>query len=423
VEPIYALHVLLTLMLSAWPVAFARITLKLGWINPFSIAWVIALPIQFMKLIAGPWVLLDDWLMDGGYQFALLMTNLAAFAQWGGTVIFFHLSGLLRIERWLPGQATELRQRDFGRAKLWFLALFTISLTLLASAEFGVLNWLANPRTGYQMYRTGQGHWFAAAVNFLSVAYVFAVLHKPKAGWVIANTALFLVLAYLLGSKGNMLSIFVSGLVFLWFLGWRHLGKVFAIGTPILFSALVLNLFLALGDAFELQAILEYFDYYKNAADYYSAHLQGQLPLFWGDVSLSSLWGYVPRALAPDKPSVYGILLINEIFYPGQAELTNTPAFGGAVEQYADFGVAGVLVFSAISSVTLLGGPVYYLLFQRPGINLRQMTLASTALVIGQYGPAFGSFLPSLLYAALLGFVLFSLYCLRRPPTHNIDKQ
>jgi hypothetical protein len=415
VESIYVLHVLLTLAVSAWPLAFARSTLKLGWINPFSIAWVIALPVQFMKLFAGPWVLLDKGLMDDGYQFALLMTNLAALAQWGGTVMFFDLSVLLKIERWLPWQDVTLRPRDFGRIKLLFLALFAVALTLLASAEFGVFNWLANPRTGYQMYRTGQGHWYAAAVNFLAVAYVFSVLHRPKATWVIANTALFLALAYLLGSKGNMLSIFVSGLVFLWFLGWRHLGKVFAIGTPILFAALLLNLFLALGDTFELQSILEYFDYYKNAADYYNAHLNGELPLFWGEVSISSLWSYVPRVLAPDKPTVYGILLVNEIFYPGQAELTNTPAFGGAVEQYADFGVVGVGLFNAVSSVTLFGGPLYYLLFRRPGAMLTRMTMASTLLVLAQYGPAFGSFLPSLLYLLMLAFVMLSLYGLRRP--------
>jgi hypothetical protein len=185
------------------------------------------------------------------------------------------------------------------------------------------------------------------------------------------------------------------------------------IGAPLLFALLLINLFLALGDAFELQSILEYFDYYKNAADYYNAHFKGELPLFWGDVTLSSLWSYVPRALAPDKPAVYGILLVNEHFFPGAAELTNTPAFGGAVEQYADFGVLGVLVFGFFSAQAVLTALISYLLFIRPGMKMQHVSVGTLALLLVQYAPAFGSFLPSALYLLLLGFVLVALRVMR----------
>src|SRR5450830_1500114 len=82
---------------------------------------------------------------------------------------------------------------------------------------------------------------------------------------------------------------------------------------------LLFNLYLALADQFDLQAIFEYFDYYKNAADYYRGYLSGEINLFHGDVLLTSLWSYVPRGIFPDKPIVYGILHVNEIFFPGQA--------------------------------------------------------------------------------------------------------
>lgn len=408
-EPLYYLHPVMTLMLSAWPLWFATRTLQLRWFNPFSLSWLVGLPVQLMKLIAGPAVLLTEGLADKGYQFALLMTDLSFFAQLLGVTVFYRLAEYWRLDRFVANRELPLAGSDFARVKWFFVAIFWLSLLLLASAEFGIVNWLLNPRDGYQHYRTGQGHWYALAVNCLAAAYVMAVLQNPRPGRVMLTTTLYLGLSYLLGSKGTMLSLFVAGLIVLWFLRWKHLGKVTVIGMPLLFALLITNLLLALGDSFELQSVLEYFDYYKNAADYYTAHLSGELPLMWGEVMVSSLWAYVPRALVPDKPSVYGILLVNEFFYPGQAELTNTPAFGGAVEQYADFGLLGVIVFNALSSQTLSMAFLSYLTFRRPGLSLTRMSVGMTAVVLVQYAPAFGSFLPSLLYLSFLGLVLGSL--------------
>jgi len=416
-ELLYALHLPVTLLLSLTPLWFSVRVLRLPWINPFSIALAVALPVQLMKLLAGPLVLLDDGIFDVGYQFALLMTDVQSLAQLGGLLFFYKLAQALRLERFLPMKRVMLQAADFARTKWLFLALFGVAFFLLAHAEFGVLNWIANPRAGYQLYRTGQGQWYAMAVSCVAVAYLMDVLQKPRPGAIIVSTAFFMALVYLLGSKGNMLAVFVSALIFLWFLDWKHLGRVFLIGTPLLFGLLVVNLFLALGNAFDLQSVLEYFDYYKNAADYYNAYLNDQLPLFWGKVSLSSLWGYVPRSLAPDKPVVYGVLLVNEFFYPGQAELTNTPAFGGAVEQFADFGVIGVIVFGFFSSQSIVQGLLSYLIFRKPGIKLQAMSLGGVALLLIQFAPSFGLFLPGFLYVLLLGFVLFSMRVLRGRPT------
>ena len=38
--------------------------------------------------------------------------------------------------------------------------------------------------------------------------------------------------------------------------------------------------------------------------------------------------------------------LVNEHFFPGAAEATHTPAFGGPVPYFADFGLIGVIVYS-----------------------------------------------------------------------------
>lgn len=415
---IYLLNIAVSALLLLWPMWFARSQLQLSWINPFSITLMVTIPVDLMKLFVGPLFLVEGGLFDTGYQYALLMTNLLALSQVAGAVFFLRFAKSFRAHQYLPFQRIWLGQRDMYRGANFFLLIFFVALFLLANAEFGVLNWLQNPRMGYQMYRAGQGHWYALAISALSVSFVLTFLAHPSASRLLRNMVVYLVMGYFLGSKGVLLTIFSATLVFLWFMHWRHLGKLMFVGAPLLFGLLIFNLYLALGNIFELGSIIGYFDYYKNAADYYRSYLNGEINLFHGEVFISSLWAYVPRIIWPDKPVVYGILHINELFYPGLAEIS-TPAFGGAVEQYSDFGVMGVVVFGFFSSQAILTGILSYLIFKRPGIRLRRISLATVLLFLVQYAPAFGSLLPGGLYLLLLLAVLGALRILRRSPKRS----
>lgn len=414
-EVLYLLNLTAAFTLLFWPIWFSRAVLHLPWLNPFTIATVIGSPVPIMKLVGGPLVLIDGGLFDTGYQMAVLMSNLFTLAQAAGCVVFFVACATFRLDQALPFQRVVLGPVSLRRGMLFFVGLYVVAFVMLASAEFGIVNWLINPREGYQLYRTGQGQWYALATSAMSVAFVLAVLWRPRPGWVLFSTVVCLAMGYLLGSKGTLLAIFTSSAIFLWFLGWRHLTALILFGAPLMMALLLVNLYLALADGFGVQAILEYFDYYKNAADYYSAYLRGEVSLFLGEVSLSSFWAYVPRGLWPDKPVVYGTLLVNEIFYPGAAEATNTPAFGGAVEQFADFGVFGVVLFGFFNSQAMLMALLSYFIFRRPGIRFDRVTLAAAVLLIVQYSPAFGAFFPGGLYFALLLLVVFSIILLRAP--------
>lgn len=418
--PIYYLNLAASMLLLFWPMWFARTQLRLPWINPFSIVLMVALPVEVMKLYVGPLFIIEDGLFDTGYQYALLMTNVLALMQAAGAVFFFRFSRSMGAHRYLPFQHVLFGRRDLRRGAWLFLLIFLAALFALASAEFGVLNWLQNPRMGYQLYRTGQGHWYALATSALSVSFVLAFLARPTAGHLLRNLIVYLVLGYFLGSKTVWLAIFTTTLVFVWFLRWRHLGKLILVGVPLFFVLLAINFYLAFDSGFELGSIIGYFDYYKNAADYYRAYLNNEVDLFHGQVAISSLWAYVPRAFWADKPVVYGMLHINEIFYPGLAELTHTPAFGGAVEQHADFGLPGVVVFGFFSSQAILTGVLSYFIFKRPGIRLDRITMATVLLFLVLYAPAFGSFLPGGLYLLLLLAVLAILRMLRRSPRRMV---
>lgn len=383
------------------PVWFSLRVLRLPMINPFSIILAISMPVHLLKLYAGPALLIDGGIFDGAYQFALLMGNVLIVAQAFSLVFFYRLFALVHTERYLPFRRIVLNRSDLRRAEFMFVLGYLASIYLLASAEFGVLNWLENPRVGYQFYRTGQGHWYALAVSMLAVAMVLAGFADPRPRKIIRNGLFYLALGYLLGSKGMLLAIFYMTLISLWFVRWQHLKTLILWGSPPILLLLVWNLYLSI-DGFELQSIVSYFDHYKNAAAYYREYLTGSLPLFNGKIAETSLWAYAPRAIWPEKPHVYGILHVNEIFYPGQAELTHTPAFGGAVEQFADFGVVGVIIYGLLNTQSMSTALLSYLIFRHPGIDLQRITLASVLLIIVQFSPGFGTFLPGVFYVILL---------------------
>jgi hypothetical protein len=411
VPAVYTFNLTLAIALSLWPVWFSRRYLRLGWINPLTIVMAIDLPVQLMKILVGPWMLLDQGLFDSAFQYAILMNNILSAFQLAGLVFFFLLFQIIELERALPFKQLVLTQFDYRFGAVAFLLVYLGSLFLLATSEFGLINWLTNPRTGYQLYRVGNGHWYALAITGLSMAMLLSFLARPTVINVLLHTPVFLLLGYFLGSKYILLLIFSAALIQLWLLRWKHLVKVFLFGAPLVFILLVWNLFLALEDKFELASIIEYFDYFVRGADFYREVLTGKLELFFGEVFLTSFWSYVPRAIWPDKPFAYGIVLVNEIFFPGQAEETNTPAFSGAVEQYADFGILGVIFFGFFSSQFISTAAVTYLLYVKLGLQkMRHVSLGMVALMIVHLAPGFGLFFPGALYALLLVACVGSLW-------------
>lgn len=410
---IYLLNILVSVLLLFWPAWFARTQIRLTWVNPFSIVLIVALPIELMRLFVGPLFLIDGGLFDIGYQYALLMANIFALMQLMGAVFFFRFAKSVGAHRYLPFQRITIGRQGLRRGARFFLFVYVIALLALANAEYGIGNWFLNPRLGYQLFRTGQGHWFALATSALSVSFVLSFLAHPTPGHLLRNLVIYIGFGYFLGYKAILLSIFTATLVFLWFLRWRHLGKLVFVGVPILLGLLAFNLYLALGNIFELGHLITYFDHFKNAADYYRGYLNSEVDLFHGEVAISSLWAYVPRVIWPDKPMVYGILHVNEIFYPNLASMSHTPAFGGAVEQHADFGLLGVIIFGFFGLQTISTGLLSYLIFRRPGLRFDYVTLTTVLLVVVQYAPSFGSFLPGGLYLLMLLAILSLLRVLR----------
>jgi len=114
----------------------------------------------------------------------------------------------------------------------------------------------------------------------------------------------------------------------------------------VIFGSLLLTAFLAIqliqGTTDSFVGALSYFDYFQKTIDFVSRYDEVGPKL--GKAFISSFWGYVPRFIAPDKPIIYGQLMIQDALYPQAAEQGYYPAFSSWSFLYLDFEWVGVMM-------------------------------------------------------------------------------
>lgn len=343
-----------------YPIYISK-SLKLKLLNPITILVVVTMPIALFKAFFGPAYLLNDGLFDKYYNFAILMANIQLIITLYVTIILFKIfrSYHYSITNFLYKITPKWRIK---RTKMFlvsfvFLLLFLISFYLLSST-FGFINWILSPRTGYQYHRVGAGEYYAFALLFLSTSFSILLLFLRKNKSIYLFSIVYIFFAWFLGSKHIMLNFCIYTITVLWFRNVDNLGKIIGYATPIIFIPMLLNF-----GSFDLSEIATYFDYYVNSAMYYKEYFSNGIDLFYGQIGLTDYWALVPRSLFPDKPYVYGFLLVNEHFFPGAAEATHTPAFGGPVPYFADFGLIGVIVYSFLNFQLWFQVFCYYIIF------------------------------------------------------------
>jgi len=382
------------LFLSVFPVYYQTRYFRLGLLNPISIPFIVSLPILLLRTFGGPLYLLSDGLFDPHYQYAIFMTSLSALSS-----ILFMLC-LFRIFRGIKWMSVEkinivpkfyIRRHRMLTLSVVFLFAF-FALFFLLTKEFGLLNWVLNPRYGYQFYRTGVGHVYALCISSLSISFTLALIYFRRKIFLYLIFTFYMILAFMLGSKTLLLSFLVYFVIVLSFKKKLSILS-FLVFVGMSFAALYANFILSSNPSAILDMIM-YFDYYSNSALYFKEYFSGKIDLFYGQIFVSNLWNYIPRAFFPDKPYVYGITLVNEYFWPGAAAATHTPAFGGPVAAYADFGVWGVLLFPFFSISSAVSLMLNYLLYK----DLRFDTVIASSnrllLYIWCLAPSFMQFIP-----------------------------
>ena len=363
---LYLLNIVFFFAVAVFPAIYLTRLFRLGAVNLLTIPLAVGLPIGALTSFSGSYFFLEEGCFNPYFQYALLVNNVHTLAA-GLTFVtlirlFVTRRPLMRLtERFVISGGTARPER-MRTAALLFLGLFVFSFLMLTKS-FGLVHWLADPRSGYQYHRTGAGQWYALCLTFLGVSMVLATTYARSTFSVLKLAPLYLGLIFFLGSKSFIIGFTLYLVNILAIRRFRYLTPfalvILGAGAVSTISTFVQSL-----GGFGIQEISSYSDYFVNAAMYYKDYLNGVLPLYHGQVTLSSLWDLVPRSLYPDKPYVYGTILIDEHYFPGAAAQTSTPAFA-TVEYFADFGWPQVVLSAIFSVPTVISAFIFAVLLPR----------------------------------------------------------
>ncbi len=235
---------------------------------------------------------------------------------------------------------------------IFIMVLIAILLfvCLAEKSGFGLSSWLLNPRTGYQNYRTGLGHLYVVSMAILNIIYLYLLFFKVNTTRkLVTTTTTFVFIFYFYGYKAMiMFTVFEAIVFYNFFINKIKLrGVLIIFGLFLVVFSFVFSLYSPQNEKTPLtKRILRYADYYNNARMFFR-DFDEEFEYVYGKEYLNGLWQYVPRAIYPDKPHSYGIVkYVVEKYYPGAGKSGHTPSFGGSVgpvEEYLNFGIAGVI--------------------------------------------------------------------------------
>ena len=385
------------------PFYYSTRVLGLKLINPITIVLIINMPIDVFKLFIGPFFLLDGEGSKGLY-FAYIMTIINMAIQLFLIIFYLKLKVIRSFAMKLCSGKKYISQANFKKLMFLFLFLAFVFFLILAVRSGSFLKWFFDPRDAYINNRVGNGFFYALSINFLSIGIFFAFFQKVSLKLFIFRFIFFSMCLYPFGSKGLYINLFIFFLIAVWRTDSRKLIRVMT-PTGVIMTLLVLFNFNSDLSSITYEQVSAYFDYFFNAAIYYDDFFSGIHELNYGKLYLSSFWEYVPRGIYPDKPYIYGILNIVEYYYPGGPASGNTPAFGGQVLEFADFGVFGV-IFNSILNIALIIKAIFLITVFRFGVfNQEKFSLNELLVLIYLFAPSFGIYAPAFFLIILIFIV------------------
>lgn len=310
------------------------------------------------------------------------------------------------------------------------LNLHILMMALVAVALFvylthrsglGLLPWLLDPRNGYQYHRAGLGHLYVGSIAIWNFIFLYILFFKvKKIAHLIVATVVFVSIFYFYGSKGRIVYIILESVVYYNF----FINKI-KLRWALIISGLFVVVFSFVFSLYSRQKtdvslgtrILCYASYYNNARMFFS-DFDEDFEHAHGKEYLSGLWMYIPRAVYPDKPFSYGIVkYVTEKYYPGAGESGHTPAFGGPVESYLNFGFTGVILIGFITGYFSALFYRYFLKYR----NFAGFVLLSNTMGFSIFPIIPGNFYKVLWYVFNILLLLFHKQIIRTVASHRKD--
>jgi hypothetical protein len=324
-------------------------------------------PVTILRLLS-PILILDQGLFNPYYNYSIFITNIELIGTYFVTIISLRVSkkykkNILNIlEKYNPKWI--VKRKKMLKIAFFFFLIAICSFYILANHSIGVLNWVKDPREGYQYHRTGVGEYYAFFLLFLSTSFSIALLYIKHIKNLFVTYGMYMLFVWLLGSKGNLLLFSIYFIIILWFKKYSHIKRLLVILLPIVGILLLINL-----GRTSFTGVIDYFDFYLNSTLYFEEYFNNKIDLFHGKLFMTSFWNLVPRSLYEDKPYIYGLVFLTDHFYPGAAENTHTPAFGGPIAAFADFGLIGVIISSIFNLKIFFQTIFYYFIFRYYSFN------------------------------------------------------
>ncbi len=234
-----------------------------------------------------------------------------------------------------------------------FLALAVACFILLAWSGGGGMLWVTDPRYAYQHYRGGAGPFYVFGQFFLYCSFASVLFwtrgRRGALAKVVAVTLGYSMLAYFLGSKRGMVTMWLMTIVF-----QSYFIRRIRVSGMVIYGLVLTVVFLTLQAAYSgygLISAVGFFDYTDNMVRFFE--MNPQFSFMRGGALWSNLWSIVPRSLYPAKPDVYGLGYITEMVYPGAAGRGHFLGVLPWTLFYLDFGMLGVAAGGVATGLVL----------------------------------------------------------------------
>jgi hypothetical protein len=383
---------------------------------------ILSVPIIFLKRTGC--LLIDSIKIDNTYfQFSILMDNIQLIIMAiQVSLIVYNITFLERVFfgtfKWFKFLGnSNLDRRNTNLIFIFSFCLYLVFFLLLTNKNTSTLEWIANPRDGYQIGRSGAGLWYAFAIIFLGVNSVILFIYKTTSlKKIIIYSLIYSYLWYLFGGKAYIISFFTLVLLSATIhLTYKLVRRIFILASSLIFFILLLLFFnsgFEFGISESLDSIVSYFDHYYYSTLFYEDILNGKINYFFGEIYFTSFYKYIPRILFESKPFAYGSVLLNELYLPGMAELGITPEFAGQANYFADFGILGVLIFNLIDINYLIKTFFFVLVLKKANCHQELLKSKYFPIVVFSFAPAFSQFISFpfdflLLLVVVLNFSFF----------------
>jgi hypothetical protein len=309
-------------------------------------------------------------------------------------VFLFYWISISFIPTNIPTNIQFLTKRNKITIIVFLSAIFFFSI--LVAHSNGIF--LTNPRLGYQAYREGFGVIWVLYILSVSILFYFIAIKREIN---LKKVLFFALLMFFTGSKGLILQVFLkSFLVYIWI--GKRIKKRYVLLMALVLVALMLKLFGQFGAEKDFSSRANtYFDYMNQANKVFQEYEAGQLEHTYGSISLGVFWTYVPRAIYPNKPFVYGYTSLVGKYYPGLAERGHTPSFGRFTHEFVDFGWFAPLFTLILSPGIMIGILSLVVLITNANVS-RRWRVGSMLFILA---PGFGFHFP-IIFTFFVAFIL-----------------